>query len=137
MRRFIAGILALAFVCARPATAGEEHLVSPARIEAEVLAAGRARTGDLARVDALLARAEVERAAARVGLDVARVRSLLPHLDDAELHDLAMRTQALHADPVAGTSTVPIYSNWYLLLVLVVVVALLAGAVLGIKALVD
>jgi hypothetical protein len=137
MRRIIAVGLALALAFARPATAGDEHLVSLDQIQADLLAAGRARTEDLARIDALSDRPEVQRATAQMGLGRDNVRSIVHQLDDAELHDLAMRAKALDRDPVAGTGAVPVYPTWYLVPFLVVALALVAGVVLGIKALVD
>ena len=137
MRRIIAGALALTLGLAHPAMAGEDHLVSASRIESELVATARARTLDLARIDALLARPELGRAAARVGLDVRRVRAVVPHLDDADLHELAVRSQTLRTDPVAGSPIYPEFPMAWVVVFLLLVLALLVGAVLGIKALVD
>ena len=140
MRRTIAIGLALALLFARPGMTDDDHLVSPDRVAADLAASARARTSDLGDVDTLLARPDVERAAARIGLDVGRVRTVVPLLSDAELHDLAARAQALHTDPVAGDETMTTgiaESTSMAVLVLLLFLALLAGLVLGIKALVD
>jgi hypothetical protein len=100
MKTPVAALIALA-VAAGPAWAGE-HLVGPEAARQQLLDAGAARSRDLAAVEAFVASPQGSAALARFGVDSSAVRGALPGLSDAELSDLAARTAALQADPVAG-----------------------------------
>jgi hypothetical protein len=133
MRRIIAVGIALTLPFVQSA-AGGEHLVSPAQVDERLMAARQSRAADLERVDAVLARPEVGRAAASAGLDIDIVRRAVPRIDDAELHDLAVRAEALRADPVAGSPIVVYPPVWLIVACFVVVLAALAGVVWAIVA---
>ena len=133
MRRIVAVGLALALACVQPA-GGAEHLVSPAQVTERLIDAGQRRAADLESVDAALALPQVGRVAAAVGLDVESMRKAVPRLDDAELHELAVRAEQLRTDPVAGSPIVPVFPTWMIVAFLAVVIAVLAGIVWAIVA---
>jgi hypothetical protein len=93
--------LALASLVAGPVSA-DDHVVSRDTAQQRLQEATAAREQGLAALDQALASPEAARAAATVGADTAALRAALPTLSDAEIADLAVRAQALNADPVAG-----------------------------------
>jgi hypothetical protein len=121
MRRIVAVGLALALACVQPA-AGAEHMVPPAQIEERLIAAGERRAAELESVDAALVEA---------------VRKAVPRLDDAELHELAVRAEQLRTDPVAGSPIVPTLPGWVVPVFVVVVIAALVGFLWAITAIID
>jgi hypothetical protein len=127
VRRVIALGLALVLASAGVSNA-DEHLVSAAQRDARLVEAPRQRAADLERIHALLARPDAARAVARFGVGTDAIRRAVPLLDDAELHELAVRASALQADPVAGRN-----QSWIFLIVLAVVVVLVV-IVLGVRA---
>lgn len=133
MRRIVAVGLAVALACIRPA-AGAEHLVPPAQIAKRLIDSGQRRAADLESVDAALALPQVAGVAAAVGLDVETLRKAVPRLDDAELHQLAVRAEQLRTDPVAGSPIVPTFTTEMIVVFFVVVIAVLAGIVWAIVA---
>ena len=64
--------------------------------------ASAARASDLATVQTAFSSPEATRAATALGVDLAATSARLGTLDDAELHDLAVRAAALQSDPVAA-----------------------------------
>ena len=93
--------LAVLAVLAVPAIA-EDHLVTTQTAQQQLLAAESARARDLEAVDSFVASTEGASALATLGVDSSAVRAALPALSDADLGELAARTAALQADPVAG-----------------------------------
>jgi hypothetical protein len=79
-----------------------EHLVTPQKLQDALAARGARRQRDLAEVDRLLSSETANRLASQAGHDLGRLREALPVLQDAELHDLAMRASRLETDPTAG-----------------------------------
>jgi hypothetical protein len=98
---------ALLAVAAAPVLAAgqalaQDHVVTPQELAGRLGAAETARQRNLGAVDRFLATPEAVSAAGSVRADVARLRSGLGALGDAELAELAARVDALQADPVAG-----------------------------------
>jgi len=137
MRRIVAVGVALALACVQPA-AGDEHLVPPAQIAERLTEASQRRAADLESVDAALSLPQVGRAAVAVGLDVETVRKAVPRLDDAELHELAVRAEQLRTDPVAAScSGVAAFPGWLLPALVVTAIAVLGGIAWAIVAIVN
>ncbi len=99
--RFLSAVLALLIVPA-PGAAGE-HLVTSADVQARFAAVAEERAGNLRTVRAALATPATAEAAALLHADLGRLRASVSSLTDAELRDVAVRAEALTADPVAGT----------------------------------
>jgi hypothetical protein len=122
MRR-LGFVLGFMIVAATPVGAAE-HVVSRLDVAARLAEARTLRQADLSSVDALLATPAAVTAAARAGLDVARVRAAVGALDDAELHELAVRASALRSDPTAGLDR-DIHDLLVLFLIIAIVVLVL------------
>ena len=100
MTRSLLTLTALAAL-AIPAAAAD-HVVSAQAAEQQLLSAESARSRDLLAVDSFVASPDGAAALAALGMDASGVRSALATLSDAELSELAARSAALQADPVAG-----------------------------------
>lgn len=116
-------VLGLVIVATTPAGAAE-HVASPRDVTARLAEARTLRQADLSTVDALLVTPAAVTAASRVGVDVARVRAAVAALDDAELHELAVRASALRSDPTAGLDR-DIHDLLVLFLIIAIVVLVL------------
>ena len=117
----------LVSVLASPLGAGE-HLVTSSQMHAALAERPRQRAAHIAQLDALLATAAAQHAAALPGVGLARVRAVLPTLDDAELSDLAARSQTLTCNPAAGsTGTRVVVGALVVLVVAYVVISLIAA----------
>jgi hypothetical protein len=79
-----------------------EHVVTPQKLMDVLASRGGQRQQDLAQVDRLLSSERANDVAVRTGQDLGRLREALPSLQDAELHDLAVRASRLETDPTAG-----------------------------------
>jgi hypothetical protein len=134
MRRLVATVLVL-LLSGSQAVRAAEHVVQPREVAERLGEAARARANDLASVEAALSMPEAQKVATRLGVDIARVRQAVPLLSDAELHDVAMRSTLLGKDPVSGSSTVPEFPTWFVVLVLVVIIALIVALGFRVKAL--
>jgi hypothetical protein len=105
MRRVCRLLVASALVAlSGTVTFASDHLASPDAVQGRLLAASEARGADLASVDEVLSSPRAGRAAAAVGVDIARVRAAATTLSDAELRDLATRASAIGQDPRSGLS---------------------------------
>lgn len=79
-----------------------DHLVTDQARAERLEAAATQRQAELGTLHEILARPEARQAAARLGISLARVQSGVATLSDAELHDLALRAQALQTEPAGA-----------------------------------
>jgi hypothetical protein len=98
------GVVGLALSCWAATANAAQHLVPREAVARAVAAADSERSADLAAVDRALSTPAAQAAAARVGVDVVRLRQAVPTLENGELRDLALRAQALEQNPVAGVT---------------------------------
>ena len=102
------------------------HIATADAVQSRLAEATAQRAQNVAAVQGLLSTPVAAEAAASVGADLARVRTGVSMLSDAELSDLAARASALQSDPVSGALT----SNQRMLvtiaLVLIVIILVLA-----------
>jgi len=96
-----------------------EHLVTQEAVQQRLTGVAAQRQQDLGRIDGLLATPAAARAAAQFGADLPALRSAVAQLDARELRELALRAEALQADPAAGLER-----DLYDLLVIFLVVGL-------------
>jgi hypothetical protein len=100
-----------------------DHLLSRDTAEARLAEAASQRHQDRAAVEANLSTPVAESAARLVGADLSRVRAGVATLSDAELRDLATRSAALQADPVAGLdSDIKLLLEIFLIVAIVILV---------------
>jgi hypothetical protein len=81
----------------------QSHVVSPAQIQQQVLAASQTRQHNEATVKQFVSSPEAEKAIKAAGMDPARVQVAVPTLNDQELTQLASRAEKAQADFAAGT----------------------------------
>ncbi len=100
MRSMLTLLAAVAASLAPAVGHADDHLVSP-QVAQDRLAQRRSqREADLLVAQRALASAPAARAAEKLGVSLARVRSAVPTLSDQELRELARRAAPL--DPAAG-----------------------------------
>jgi hypothetical protein len=106
----------------------DTHLVTREMAQQRISGATAARESDLAAVRTAFSSPEATRAASVLGVDLAATSARLGTLDDADLHDLAVRAAALQSDPVAGRP----FSNrqilWIVLIAAAVVIVILVAS---------
>lgn len=103
--------------CARAATAcvlavlfafpgnllAESHVVNPAELQQQLVAAARVRQENLAALTSFLSSARAEKAMKDAHINPEQVKNSIGRLDDAELAQLAARAQKAQADFAAGS----------------------------------
>ena len=81
----------------------QTHVVGPAELQKESVAATRARQHNLATVTEFLSAPKAEKALRSAGMDPAQVKTAVSTLNDRELARLALRAEKAQADFAAGT----------------------------------
>jgi hypothetical protein len=101
VRTLMAGILVVFF--AFPSNlAAQAHVVSPADLQQETMAASQARQRNLQTVTQFLASQRAQKALRSVHMDPAQVKTAVSTLSDQELAQLASRSNKAQADFAAG-----------------------------------
>lgn len=121
--RTTAALLLPVMLGAAPAYAQQARLANPVVLQRALQQHAALEAGQRARIDALLARAEVAQLASRLGLDLSDARAAVPGLAGEQLATAAARAQALDV-ALAGGQTTVVISLTTLLLVLLIVVLL-------------
>ncbi len=114
-----ATLLTVIFAAPSPITA-QSHLVSPAEVQKQVLAASQTRQHDEDTVRNFVSSPEAEKAIKGAGMDPGRIQAAIPTLSDQELSQIASRAEKAQADFAAGY-----IGNHDLLLILVAIAALI------------
>lgn len=117
--RALASVVAVALLPG-PSAVAQEHVLDPATRDRRLVDHAKTRAQDLARLATLLETPAAADAARAFGFDAGRLSTALALLNDAELHDLALRAEALTGDPVTGMSR---ENRIFLILILVLVAA--------------
>jgi hypothetical protein len=81
----------------------QDHLVTPADLQKQAVAASQGRQHDLATVQQFLSSPSADRALRSAHMNPAQVKNAVAGLGDQELQQLAARTQKAQADFAAGT----------------------------------
>ena len=100
-----AGVLASAFLIvsfAVPASLRAQHVVQPTDIHKELVNATERRTLNREKVSELFSSKEAEKALKGAGVDPGQVKTAVATLSDAELAQLAARSDRLRGDFAAG-----------------------------------
>jgi hypothetical protein len=101
-RMFIAGILIAIFSFPASIIAAETHVVSPADLQRETIAASQARAHNLQTVTQFVSSQKAEKALRSAHIDPIRVKAAVSSLTDAELAQLASRSARAQADFAGG-----------------------------------
>ena len=103
-----------------PPSLRAQHVVRPADIHKELVNATERRTQNREKVQELFSSKEAQRALKGAGMDPGRVRTAVSMLNDAELAQLAARSDKLREDFAAGA-----FSNRELLIIVVVIAVII------------
>ncbi|HMO80033.1 MAG TPA: PA2779 family protein [Pyrinomonadaceae bacterium] len=114
---FVSCLLIISFAVP-PSLRAQQHVVSPTDIHKELVNATDRRIQDRRKVNDLFSSEEAERALRGAGMDPGQVRTAVATLSDAELAQLAARSERLQADFAAGR-----LSNRELLIIILVLAA--------------
>lgn len=102
LRRFTSCVL-VALVGLPSILSAQTHVVNPADLQKEVLAATGARQRNMETITGFLSSTtRVQKALGSVGIDPAQVKTAVSSLNDQELAQLAARAQKAQADFAAG-----------------------------------
>ncbi len=102
LHRFISCVLVV-LVSLPSVLSADTHVVTPADLRKEVLAATGARQRNMETVTGFLSsNTKVQKALGSVGIDPAQVKTAVSSLDDQELARLAARAEQAQADFAAG-----------------------------------
>jgi hypothetical protein len=81
----------------------QSHVVSPAEVQKQVLAASQTRQHNEDTVRQVVSSPQAEKAIKAAGIDPGRVKAAVPTLSDQELSQIASRAEKAQADFAAGT----------------------------------
>ncbi|HEX8924819.1 MAG TPA: PA2779 family protein [Terriglobales bacterium] len=101
VRSTAAASLAALFLISTPLV-GQDHVVSPADLQKQAVAATQTRERNAETLTNALSTPAVQKAMANAHIDGARVKSAIPSLTDAELASLAARADKANTDFAAG-----------------------------------
>jgi hypothetical protein len=101
VRAAIACILSVVFFVPTDLVA-QSHVVSPADLQKEVMAASQARQHNLKTVEQFLSTPVAEKAMKSAQVDPQQVKTAVSTLDDQDLADIAARADKAQADFAAG-----------------------------------
>jgi hypothetical protein len=118
MRSVIAVVL-VAFFLVPADLAAQSHVVTPADLQKEVMAASQARQRNLEAVQQFLSTPTAEKAMKSAQVDPQQVRTAVSTLSDQELAQLAARADKAQADFAAGR-----ISDRDLIIIILAIVAL-------------
>jgi pyruvate/2-oxoglutarate dehydrogenase complex dihydrolipoamide acyltransferase (E2) component len=102
LRMIVATLLVALFIVPTDALA-QSHVVSPADLQKEAVAASQARQHNIDSVQRLLSTPAAEKALKSAKIDTQQVKTAVSTLDDQELAQLAARANKAQADFSAGT----------------------------------
>ena len=114
----VGGLLVISV--AVPPSLRAQHVVRPTDIHKELVNATERRTQNREKVQELFSSKEAQNALKGAGMDPGRVRNAVAMLNDAELAQLAARSDKLREDFAAGA-----FSNRELLIIVVVIAVII------------
>jgi hypothetical protein len=98
----VASLLIALYAAPSPLLA-QSHVVSPAEVQKQVLAASQTRQHNEDTVKQFVSSPEAEKAMKAAGIDPGRVKAAVTTLSDQELTQIASRAEKAQADFAAGT----------------------------------
>ncbi len=101
LRRFTSCFL-VALIGLPSILSAQTHVVNPADLQKEVLAATSARQRNMEAITGFLSSTNAQKVLGSVGIDPAQVKTAVSSLNDQELARLAARAEKAHADFAAG-----------------------------------
>jgi hypothetical protein len=122
LRQLLAVLLILLTIATGSAVADERHVIDPSQLAAAMRQHVGAQDTDRAAVREALARSDVQRVAASLGIDLNRVTSSVDTLSGRELQEAAMTARQINQSLVGGASSISTTTIIILLLILIVLI---------------
>ena len=122
LRQLLAVLLMLLTIATGSAVADERHVIDPSQLAAAMRQHVGAQDTDRAAVREALARPDVQRVAASIGIDLNRVTSSVDTLSGCELQQAAMTARQINQSLVGGASSISTTTIIILLLILIVLI---------------
>jgi hypothetical protein len=120
-RKLLVFPLVFLTMAAGVASAGQQqHIINPSQLSAAVAERATAQDAERAAVREALARPEVQKVAASMGIDMARLDGAVSTMNAAELAQAASAAQQVNDQLVGGASTVVISTTTIIIALLVV-----------------
>jgi pyruvate/2-oxoglutarate dehydrogenase complex dihydrolipoamide acyltransferase (E2) component len=128
VRRLLVFPLVFVTMTAGSALAGQEpHIVNPSQLSAAVAERASAEDADRAAVHDALARPEVRRIAATMGVDADRLNSAVGTLSGTDLAQAASTARQVNDRLVGGASTIVISTTTIIIALLIVILIVLVA----------
>jgi hypothetical protein len=124
-RLFVCSLAALMALTA-PGFAAAQHVVPPAQVAAALADHVAKQDGDRTAVREALARPEVQRVAATMGLDLARAAVALDTMSTADLERAAAAARDVNRQLAGGASTIVISTTTIIIILLLVIILIVA-----------
>lgn len=128
MRRMLAVATAAALLLSPSLVLSSDHVLDSTTVQARLAEAQKQREADSQAVQRVLASPQAAVAAKAMGTRIERIQTGVVALSDQELHNLAVRAQALRGDPVAGYHDYMIHDLVTVLLIVAVVAIIVSAA---------
>ena len=125
-RKLLVFPLAALMAISAPALAGAQHVVPPSQVAATVADHVANQDANRASVREALARPEVQRVAATMGLDLARAAAALDTMSAADLERAASTARDVNQQLVGGASTIVISTTTIIIILLLVILLIIA-----------
>jgi len=100
--RSFAGFVLVAILALTPVLSAQTHVVNPADLQKEMLAAADARQHNMETVNGFLSSPKAQKVLGSAGINPIQVKTAVSSLDDQELARLAARSEKAQADIAAG-----------------------------------
>ena len=125
-RKLLVFPLAALMAISAPALAAAQHVVPPSQVAATVADHVANQDANRASVREALARPEVQRVAATMGLDLARAAAALDTMSAADLERAAATARDVNQQLVGGASTIVISTTTIIIILLLVILLIIA-----------
>jgi hypothetical protein len=125
-RKLLVFPLAALMAISAPAFAAAQHVVPPSQVAAAVADHVAKQDADRATVREALARPEVQRVAATMGLDLARAAAAVDTMSAADLERAATAARDVNQQLVGGASTIVISTTTIIIILLLVILLIIA-----------
>ena len=126
LQRLLALPLALLMVATTSAFAAEQHVVAPGQLASAVALHVASQDADRTAVHEALARPEVRRVAASMGVDLGHVSAVVDTMSGAELAQAGDTARQVNQQLVGGASMVVISTTTIIIILLLVIILVVA-----------
>ena len=126
VRQLLVLPLVLLTMTAGSAFADQRHIVPPAQVASTMAARVAAQDADRAAVREALARPEVQRVAASMGMDQNQMNAAVDTMNAAQLAQAASSARQVNEQLVGGASTIVISTTTIIIALLIVIIIIIA-----------